>query len=702
MSTRQQPYPSTFHLVIIGAGPVGLTASLYAQKLGIDYVLIEKSKFPKDKICGDGLAPLVFNILEELNITPDITNGFYNINEVEFKFSGQDVIPSYAGNKISNSKTFNCKRIWFDDFLKKQGATEKNLLYAEATEINTETNIVQCQNDENQFQIRFKFLLLCTGSGRSVPSTSNENTLENIAFASRAYIQVKDAGRKNFFEFFDEISPGYFWAFPVSETILNTGIYITGKSLTRTLYETHEKKLRQYFQITRPITFRRWPLKIYPNPEKNNCENIVAIGDSNYSIDPLFGHGIDLGMLEAREQINALKITGRFSTASIMYDEIKKLGEASLVAKNILSRTLSPDERKTELQKFLRTTSVFFASARDYLRHQPVQFGNFAEENDTMLIDSENLQNVLTEKGFAILNLLNEKEHLTLVELVGQFQFGFANNLNRGKLKFNSSFFESDTELKNRYYDTMAEFFRPKINSLLNDYDILITNLWDKKPGDAEVLVHQNWSHVDEKHFRSYSIWIPLQKTDDCNGTIEVIPGSHKLFTPLRGINMEHPYSHPFKIIGNDVKKEYMVTIPLTVGQAVIFDDALLHYTGPNKSENDRLAVQLIIKPRAAKGLFYYKHREITNGNNVEVFEADKNFYINLKLITGGNTRPEHGISKGFISHTTEEITMEEFRNIMKLRQQIDLENIETFPKPSLLSKIPVKLKNIFRFIIST
>jgi Dehydrogenases (flavoproteins) len=45
-----------YDVIIVGAGPAGTSAALYANKLGLKTVLIDKSRFPRDKICGDALS----------------------------------------------------------------------------------------------------------------------------------------------------------------------------------------------------------------------------------------------------------------------------------------------------------------------------------------------------------------------------------------------------------------------------------------------------------------------------------------------------------------------------------------------------------------------------------------------------------------------------------------------------------------------
>ena len=55
-------------VIIVGAGPAGSTAAYYLAQAGLDVLLIEKSRFPRDKVCGDGLTPRAVKALVAMGV----------------------------------------------------------------------------------------------------------------------------------------------------------------------------------------------------------------------------------------------------------------------------------------------------------------------------------------------------------------------------------------------------------------------------------------------------------------------------------------------------------------------------------------------------------------------------------------------------------------------------------------------------------
>jgi len=56
------------NVLIVGAGPAGSTAAYYLAKAGIDVTVLEKTSFPREKVCGDGLTPRAVREIQKLGL----------------------------------------------------------------------------------------------------------------------------------------------------------------------------------------------------------------------------------------------------------------------------------------------------------------------------------------------------------------------------------------------------------------------------------------------------------------------------------------------------------------------------------------------------------------------------------------------------------------------------------------------------------
>ena len=55
-------------VVIVGAGPAGSTAAYHLAQAGLEVALLEKTAFPREKVCGDGLTPRAVRQLVRMGV----------------------------------------------------------------------------------------------------------------------------------------------------------------------------------------------------------------------------------------------------------------------------------------------------------------------------------------------------------------------------------------------------------------------------------------------------------------------------------------------------------------------------------------------------------------------------------------------------------------------------------------------------------
>ena len=61
-------------VIVVGAGPAGSACAGFLAGKGLDVLLIDRARFPREKICGDCLHPRSWTILRELNATEPVRN----------------------------------------------------------------------------------------------------------------------------------------------------------------------------------------------------------------------------------------------------------------------------------------------------------------------------------------------------------------------------------------------------------------------------------------------------------------------------------------------------------------------------------------------------------------------------------------------------------------------------------------------------
>src|SRR5258705_8607165 len=59
-------------VLVVGAGPAGSVAALVLARAGVRVRLVDRARFPRDKLCGDTLNPGALAILDRLGIADPV------------------------------------------------------------------------------------------------------------------------------------------------------------------------------------------------------------------------------------------------------------------------------------------------------------------------------------------------------------------------------------------------------------------------------------------------------------------------------------------------------------------------------------------------------------------------------------------------------------------------------------------------------
>jgi hypothetical protein len=176
----------------------------------------------------------------------------------------------------------------------------------------------------------------------------------------------------------------------------------------------------------------------------------------------------------------------------------------------------------------------------------------------------------------------------------------------------------------------MRSFVEPAISDLLDNHRFVGGNFVVKWPGiESDVGAHQDWAFVDESQYCSINIWCPLCNTDERNGTLWVVPGSHNVIPKwCRGSPPLPSEQQPCRGLERVVAERYGKTIPVRAGDAIAYNHALLHFSPPNRSTEPRIAAAMTVVPTEATLVHFFWHHR----GRVEAFEVDESFLSTFEV----------------------------------------------------------------------
>lgn len=218
--------------------------------------------------------------------------------------------------------------------------------------------------------------------------------------------------------------------------------------------------------------------------------------------------------------------------------------------------------------------------------------------------------------------------------------------------QYHCSFLDTNVDYKRSAHQLIHSIFAPHAAHYLNGYKILNCNFYVKPPHTGEFAIHQNWPAIADLNDTTVTIWCPLVDVVETNGALQFVEGSHKLLPHVEGPNC----AGYFRDFREALIRKYLTPIPMSAGEALIFDDGLIHWSANNDSDAARIAIQILCVPADAQPVFFFCDPKAPD--RFELIAVDSEFFIATDFTDLFTRRPEWkslGSAKNRNHYPTEE-----------------------------------------------
>jgi geranylgeranyl reductase family protein len=317
-------------VIVVGAGPAGSTAATYLARAGLDVLLLEKSRFPREKVCGDGLTPRGVKQLIDLGIdTREEAGWLHNRglrvitanHTMELDWPDLSGFPPYGVVRT---------RADFDEMLARNAQRAGARLLEETNVTGAVTHertgrvvgvTAKAGPDKTPVTYRAPLVLACDGvSARLALSVGIDKRPDRtIGVAVRRYYnspRTKDDFLESHLQLWDRsdpenplLLPGYGWIFGMGDGTANVGLGILSSSTAfgntdyRALLRNWLAGLPEEWGLTEenatgkiggaglPMGFNRTP---------HYANGLLLVGDAGGTVNPFNGEGIGYAMESAK------------------------------------------------------------------------------------------------------------------------------------------------------------------------------------------------------------------------------------------------------------------------------------------------------------------------------------------------------------------------------------------------------------------
>jgi len=310
-------------VVVVGAGPGGSSAAYYLARHGARVLLLEKTEFPREKVCGDGLTPRAVKALLKMGIDTSPEAGW--VRNRGLRVIGGGVRLELDWPELANFPDYGLvrTRLDFDDLLARRaveaGAILRTGINVTGPVLDDDDRVIGVAAEYGGEQVQFHAPLVISADGVSgrLPLALGLTKREDrpLGVAVRQYFRSPARHSDDYLESWlelrgpeggDALLPGYGWLFGLGDGRVNVGLGVLNSSAAfgKTNYRT---MLTDWLSTTPP----EWGLADPANADgkilgaalpmgfnrvPHYTRGMLLVGDSGGMVNPFNGEGIPYAM----------------------------------------------------------------------------------------------------------------------------------------------------------------------------------------------------------------------------------------------------------------------------------------------------------------------------------------------------------------------------------------------------------------------
>jgi geranylgeranyl reductase family protein len=307
-------------VIVVGAGPAGATTAFYLAQSGLDVLLLEKSRFPREKVCGDGLTPRAVKSLVAVGIKVGEQDGWVRNKGLRVIGAGMRLempwpeLSSYPGYGLVRTRhdmdEALARRAQQAGARLHEGVTVTGPVRHERTGRITGVVARPEGGDERRYAARVVVAADGNSSRLSVAMGLRKRDDRPLGVAVRTYYKSPrhdDDYLESWLDLWDgdRLLPGYGWIFGMGDGTSNVGLGLlnTSAAFGHTDYHALLRKWLKGMPAewgfteenrTAPVRGAALPMGFNRTPQYH--QGLLLAGDAAGMVNPFNGEGIAYAM----------------------------------------------------------------------------------------------------------------------------------------------------------------------------------------------------------------------------------------------------------------------------------------------------------------------------------------------------------------------------------------------------------------------